>query len=186
MNPLLLILLLPIAEIALFIQVGDWIGLWPTVGLVVLSAVLGSVLVRRQGLGAMKRAQEAAERGEMPVGAVFEGFCIVAAGLLLIIPGFLTDAVGLLLLIRPLRNALGRWLFNRLRSRGSFHVWTSGGERPGHRPPPGVIDADFHEVPDNGAAPPGETPHLSDSRWGHADPRDRGDHRDPGDHRDRG
>jgi len=180
MNPLLLILLLlPIAEIAMFIEVGDWIGAWPTVGLVVLSAVLGSVLVRRQGLTAMKRAQEAAERGEFPVGAVFEGFCIVVAGVLLIIPGFLSDIVGLLLFVPPVRNALGRWLFERLRGSGSFQVWTNAGGMgtgpmgtgptgaggPGpYRPQPGVIDADYRDVTTEGTEP-GDAPQLSDSRW---------------------
>lgn len=189
MNPLLLILLLPIAEIAVFIQVGDWIGVWPTIGLVVLSAVLGSVLVRRQGLTAMKRAQEAAERGEVPVGAVFEGFCIVVAGMLLIIPGFLTDVVGLLLFVPPVRNALGRWLFERLRGSGSFHVWTSAGSGgPGsqrHRPPPGTIDVEYREVEPEGTEPEGPepdgAPRLTESRWrppgsGHPDGR-------PDDHR---
>ncbi|MBP2311615.1 FxsA family protein [Azospirillum soli] len=170
MNPLLLILLLPIAEIAVFIEVGDWIGAWPTVGLVVLSAVLGSVLVRRQGLTAMKRAQEAAERGEFPVGAVFEGFCIVVAGVLLIIPGFLTDVVGLLLFVPPVRNALGRWLFERLRGSGSFHVWTgagAGGMGTGpqpHRPQPGTIEVDYREVEPEGAEPD-DAPRLTESRW---------------------
>lgn len=172
MNPLLLILLLlPVAEIAMFIEVGGWIGAWPTVGLVVLSAILGSVLVRRQGLTAMKRAQEAAERGEFPVGAVFEGFCIVLAGVLLMIPGFLTDVVGLLLFVPPVRNALGRWLFERLRGSGSFHVWTNAGgmgaggmgPRP-HRPQPGVIDVDYREVKTE-ETEPGDTPQLSESRW---------------------
>lgn len=174
MNPLLLILLLlPIAEIATFIEVGDWIGAWPTVGLVILSAILGSALVRRQGLTAMKRAQDAAERGEFPVGAVFEGFCIVIAGVLLIIPGFLTDIVGLLLFVPPVRNALGRWLFERLRGSGSFQVWTNaGGMGPGgmetgpqpRRSQPGTIEVDYHEVRTEGTEPD-DAPQLSDSRW---------------------
>ena len=184
MNPLFLFLLLPIAEIATFIVVGDWIGVGPTIGLVILSVVLGSVLIRWQGLSVLKRAQEAAERGESPVGAVFEGFCIVVAGLLLIIPGFLTDIVGLLLFVRPVRNALGRWLFERLKGSGSFqmhgrmggHTWSSGDPAgPRNRPPPGVIDVEYQEVdPDggrSGASGPADrdgtddTPQLGDSRW---------------------
>ncbi|MDQ2102962.1 FxsA family protein [Azospirillum isscasi] len=186
MNPLLLMfLLLPIAEIATFIEVGDRIGAGPTVGLVILSAVLGSVLLRWQGLSVLKRAQEAAERGESPVGAVFEGFCIVVAGLLLIIPGFLTDIVGLLLFVRPVRNALGRWLFERLKGAGSFQMhgrmggqtWSSGDDPngPRNRPPPGVIDVEYQEVDPDGSRPgtagPADreaadgTPRLGDSRW---------------------
>ena len=185
MNPLLLLfLLLPIAEIATFIVVGDWIGVGPTIGLVILSVILGSVLIRWQGLSVLKRAQEAAERGESPVGAVFEGFCVVVAGLLLIIPGFLTDIVGLLLFVRPVRNALGRWLFERLKGSGSFqmhgrmggHTWSSGDPNgPRNRPPPGVIDVEYQEVDPDAGRPGGagpedrngadDTPQLGDSRW---------------------
>ncbi|QCN95533.1 FxsA family protein [Azospirillum argentinense] len=175
MNPLLLLfLLLPIAEIATFIEVGDWIGAGPTVGLVILSAILGSVLIRWQGLSVLKRAQQAAERGESPVGAVFEGFCVVVAGLLLIIPGFLTDIVGILLFVRPVRNALGRWLFDRMKGAASFQMhgrmggqaggqsWNAGDPNgphggphrgPGNRPPPGVIDVDYQEVDPEGGRP---------------------------------
>ncbi len=185
MNPLLLLfLLLPIAEIATFIEVGDWIGAGPTVGLVILSAILGSVLIRWQGLSVLKRAQAAAERGESPVGAVFEGFCVVVAGLLLIIPGFLTDIVGILLFVRPIRNALGRWLFDRMKGVASYQMggrtWSSGGPAgpqggPAHRPPPGVIDVDYQEVDPDGGRPGGagpadrdgsdDMPRLGDSRW---------------------
>ncbi|ALJ34007.1 FxsA family protein [Azospirillum brasilense] len=192
MNPLLLLfLLLPIAEIATFIEVGDWIGAGPTVGLVILSAILGSVLIRWQGLSVLKRAQASAERGESPVGAVFEGFCVVVAGLLLIIPGFLTDIVGLLLFVRPIRNALGRWLFDRMKGVASYQMggrmggrsWSSSGPagsdgHPRNRPPPGVIDVDYQEVDPDGGRPgsggpadrdgrdgPDDMPKLGDSRW---------------------
>ncbi|MBK1838809.1 FxsA family protein [Azospirillum sp. YIM B02556] len=114
MNPLLLILLLPILEIVGFIQVGDWIGAGPTIGLLALSAVVGVLLVRHQGLASLSRAQAAAARGEAPIGTVLDGFCAVLAGILLIIPGFLTDILGIALLIRPLRRGIGRWLLGRL------------------------------------------------------------------------
>lgn len=114
MNPLLLILLLPILEIVGFIQVGDWIGAGPTIGLLALSAVVGVLLVRHQGLASLSRAQAAAARGEAPIGTVLDGFCAVLAGVLLIIPGFLTDILGIILLIRPLRRGIGRWLFSRI------------------------------------------------------------------------
>lgn len=114
MNPLLLILLLPILEIVGFIQVGDWIGAGPTIGLLALSAAVGMLIVRHQGLASLSKAQAAAARGEAPIGTVLDGFCAVLAGVLLIIPGFLTDILGILLLIRPLRRGIGRWLFSRI------------------------------------------------------------------------
>ncbi|AWU94876.1 FxsA family protein [Azospirillum ramasamyi] len=170
MNPLLLILILPILEIVGFIQVGDWIGAGPTIGLLILSAVVGVILVRHRGLAALTRAQAAAARGETPIGTVLDGFCEVLAGILLIIPGFLTDILGLLLLIRPLRRGMGRWFLRR--AGAGMSVFTMGGTtadgrhgfghggfgQPGFgsgdarraddpfRPAPGVIDVDYRDV----------------------------------------
>ncbi len=172
MNPLLLILLLPILEIVGFIQVGDWLGAGPTIGLLALSAVVGVLLVRHQGLASLTRAQAAAARGEAPIGTVLDGFCAVLAGILLIIPGFLTDLLGLALLIRPLRRGIGRWLLGRLGA--GLPVFTAGqagfggqggGQGGGRgfgaddprnptpntagdpfRPAPGVIDGDYRDV----------------------------------------
>ncbi|WP_372397870.1 FxsA family protein [Azospirillum sp. HJ39] len=176
MNPLLLILLLPILEIVGFIQVGDWLGAGPTIGLLILSAVVGVLLVRHQGLASLTRAQAAAARGEAPIGTVLDGFCAVLAGILLIIPGFLTDLLGLVLLIRPLRRGIGRWLLGRLgaglpvftagqagfgghgsgRGFGNAAPGGFGADDPRHtapntagdpfRPAPGVIDGDYRDV----------------------------------------
>lgn len=168
--PLLMFLILPVLEIAVFIQVGDWIGVWPTVLLVVLAAFLGSALLRYQGFGVLSRAQAAAERGEPPVGAVFEGFCIVTAAVLLIVPGFLSDVVGLALFVPFLRKALGAWLFERMRRQQGVRVWVNGHNvaggagGPGAKPPPpGVIDVDYHEVAAEEAE--ADTPSLPESRW---------------------
>lgn len=177
MNPLLLILLLPILEIVGFIQVGDWIGAGPTIGLLALSAVVGVLLVRHQGLASLTRAQAAAARGEAPIGTVLDGFCAVLAGILLIIPGFLTDILGIALLIGPLRRGIGRWLLGRMGA--GMPVFTTTAGRPGFgagdfgaggfggpgfgadapRPPddpfrpttgvPGVIDGDYRDVTPN-------------------------------------
>jgi len=173
------LLLLPVLEIAVFIEVGSRIGAGATVGLIVLAAVLGVALLRRQGLSVLRKAQAAADRGELPVGAVFEGFCLAVAGILLIIPGFLTDTVALLLLIPPLRNALGLWLFERMRRTSGLHVWMNGQQvdprHPPRRPPgaPGtVIDVDYQEVdPAPDAAPDTDAPRLEESRWGPKNPR---------------
>ena len=81
----------PLIEIALFIQVGGIIGLWPTIAVVIFTAVAGAALLRHQGLGALSRLQESLERGEAPLDPVFDGFCLLAAGMLLLTPGFFTD-----------------------------------------------------------------------------------------------
>lgn len=202
MNPLLLILLLPILEIVGFIQVGDWIGAGPTIGLLALSAVVGVLLVRHRGLSSLTRAQAAAARGEAPIGTVLDGFCAVLAGILLIIPGFLTDILGLALLIGPLRRGIGRWLLGRIGT-GMPVFTTMGGTGAGgragfgggfgepgfgagdarraddpFRPAPGVIDADYRDVtPGEGGAGDGkedaDAPRLTDSQWGKHRPDER-------------
>lgn len=194
MNPLLLILLLPILEIVGFIQVGDWIGAGPTIGLLALSAVVGVLLVRHQGLASLTRAQAAAARGEAPIGTVLDGFCAVLAGILLIIPGFLTDILGLALLIGPLRRGIGRWLLGRMgagmpvfttTSGGSFGAGGFGAGSDGFRGPgfgangprqaddpfrpapgvPGVIDGDYRDVtPGEGKTGEGKTGDQTDDR----------------------
>ena len=97
---------LPIVEIALFILVGGAIGVLPTLMLVVLAAVVGIGIVRMQGLTALARLQETVDRGGDPVGPIADGALKAIAGLLLMVPGFLTDALGLLLLLPPVRRAL--------------------------------------------------------------------------------
>ena len=162
MNPLVLLLLLPILEIAVLIQVGGWIGAGPTLLLVVLAGITGSLLLRHQGLATLRRAQDSLDRGELPVGAVFAGFCVVIGAILLIIPGFLTDIVGILLLVPFLRDALGRWLLDRMRANGSMRVWmsrTEAGPSGPTRTTGEVIDVEYQEVePD--------APRLEESRWG--------------------
>lgn len=159
MNPLVLLLLLPILEIAVMIQVGTWIGVGPTLLLLLAGGIAGSLLLKRQGLATLRRAQDSLDRGELPVGAVFAGFCVVAGAILLMIPGFLTDVVGILLLIPFLRDAAGRWLLDRLRASGNFRVWTSQAGAPGTAPRSQVIDVEYSEVqPD--------APRLDESRWG--------------------
>lgn len=98
-----LLLFVPLIEIALFIKVGGLLGLWPTLALIVALAILGSWLVRTQGLSAFGELQLALQNGTNPSQALLHGVMIFFAGLLLMVPGFFTDALGLLLLIRPVR-----------------------------------------------------------------------------------
>ena len=106
----LFILLLPLAEIACFILVGRRIGLFPTLSLVVFSAVAGIVLMRVQGFGVLMRLRQAGQDGRAPGKEVLDAAMIVVAGILLLIPGFLTDIVGLALFLPPVRS----FLWNRL------------------------------------------------------------------------
>ena len=99
---------IPAAEITVFIVVGGEIGVWATIALVILTAMAGSALIRRQGLRTLTRAQETLARSELPLEEAFDGICLVAAGALLLTPGFLTDAIGLFLLLPPLRALIRR------------------------------------------------------------------------------
>ena len=108
MNPLfplfLIFLLVPLAEIYVLIKVGAVVGALPTVGLVVLTAVIGAFLVRTEGLVTLQRAQLAMGQGELPAMELVDGVIILVAGALLLTPGFVTDAVGFCCLIPPLRR----------------------------------------------------------------------------------
>lgn len=137
---LLLFILTPIVEIGLFIEVGGLIGLWPTLGLVVATAVIGTTLLRRQGLATMRSARESLGRGDFPVNEVFDSACLLASGLLLLTPGFVTDFVGALLLTPIFRAAIRGPILRRLMSRA--HGWPS-------RAAPNddsTIDGEFQEI----------------------------------------
>ena len=103
---LILILVVPIAEIATFVWVGSRIGVGMTLLLVVIGVVVGLWLVRRQGFATAGRVQAMIARGESPAQGMLEGMALLAAGLLFVLPGFVTDIAAVLLLIPPLR----RWL----------------------------------------------------------------------------
>ncbi|MDH5300153.1 MAG: FxsA family protein [Gammaproteobacteria bacterium] len=103
---LLLLIAVPIIEIYLFIQVGSAIGAWSTIGLVILTAVPGTFLLRQQGLSTLARVQTTLQRGEIPALEMVEGVILVIAGVLLIIPGFFTDTLGFLLLLPVFRRRL--------------------------------------------------------------------------------
>jgi UPF0716 protein FxsA len=149
-------ILVPLAELAVLIAVGDWIGLVPTLVLLLVVSVAGAWLAKREGLAAWRRFQLALAEGRMPTVEVADGAMILLAGALLLTPGFLSDVVGILLLLPPTR-ALARRLAPRLaqwrlRRRGGRRVvMVDGTARPagstrvtwgqpevGDRPPPGA------------------------------------------------
>lgn len=102
----LLFLLVPIAEIYVLIEVGEVIGAGWTILFVIATAVLGAWLVKLQGLTTMQRAQESIRRGDTPALEMLEGMTLFISGFLLLIPGFVTDALGFLLLVPALRRGL--------------------------------------------------------------------------------
>jgi UPF0716 protein FxsA len=157
--PLFLIVLfivVPIAELYVIIQVGELIGVAPTLALLLADALLGAWLVKHQGRGAWRRFNEALAARRFPGREVVDGVLIVIGGTLLLTPGFITDIFGFFLLIPPTR-ALARRLLRRF-TIGRFAVVTVGGAGPfgppgggGSRPSRDYdFDATAEEVPTNG------------------------------------
>ena len=101
---LLLFILAPVAEIWLMIDIGSVIGAGWTVLAIVATAIIGASLVRFQGIGVYTRLNQTAARGEIPALEMIEGLSLLISGVLLLIPGFITDAVGFMMLIPPLRH----------------------------------------------------------------------------------
>lgn len=132
---LLLLLAMAVAEIAVFIQVGSWIGVGWTLLLVFASAVFGIGLVRAQGFAAATRVQAMIEQGESPALGMLEGLALLAAGVLLVIPGFVTDLAAFALLIPPLRRGIIRFYMRRARLEGTVTRHHPEAGRPDHRPP---------------------------------------------------
>jgi len=124
---LLLFILMPIIEIAVLIQVGSAIGLWLTLAIVILTAVLGTAMLRQQGLSTMNRVRQRLGAGEMPAQQIVEGLLLLVGGVLLLTPGFVTDAFGFACLFPLTRQWLARQLASR--SRAHWHV-AGGGAAP--------------------------------------------------------
>lgn len=102
----ILFVVIPIVEIAVLMQIGSLLGAWPTVAIVILTAWFGAKNVRQQGLSTMQSVQHKMHAGEMPSNEIITSFLLLVAGVLLITPGFITDAFGLLLLVPAVRNIL--------------------------------------------------------------------------------
>jgi len=106
-------ILVPVLELYVLIKVGSHIGALATVLLVLLTASIGVGLLRKQGLSTMQRVQSQMQRGELPAVSMLEGMLLFFAGALLLTPGFVTDSIGFLLMIPPLRKRIALWLLER-------------------------------------------------------------------------
>lgn len=155
-----LFLAVPLIEIALFIQVGGAIGLWPTLAIVVLTALAGTALVRSQGAQALVRLRRSFDELHDPTEPLADGAMILFSGALLLTPGFFTDTVGLLLLVPGIRKAI----YDHLRKRVEVQSFRYGGREPNDIPGNGeIIDGEYEDVspPKRGQAhrPSGWTKH---------------------------
>jgi UPF0716 protein FxsA len=133
----------PLLEIALFIVVGRSIGVLPTLGLIVLAAIVGGLVLRQQGLGILNRMRGNVSAGTLPGQTLFDGMALAVAAVFLLIPGFLGDVIAVLLLLPPVRH----WLYQSLTKRVKVVQTTTTYRRaedpqPSRLDGPGTIDLD--------------------------------------------
>lgn len=137
---IILFLCIPLIEIALFITVGAEIGLGPTLLLCVATAVIGSIVLRQQGLRTLLSARNTVDEGGVPLPEIFDRLCLAVAGAFLLTPGFFTDIIGFALLVPAIRTALRERI-------GRFIEMKIIGTPPPPRQPD-VIEADYERVDD--------------------------------------
>ncbi len=150
----LLFVVLPLTELYVAIEVGRWIGAPETIGLLLAVSVFGAWLARRQGLAVLGRVRAQLDAGRIPGRDLMDGLLVLIAGFMLLIPGFITDALGLLLLLPPARAGARSMLFRRWRRRVQrvSSTWTvvsdvpaAGGGRS-NGPPPSALGPSRPEV----------------------------------------
>ncbi|MES9870225.1 MAG: FxsA family protein [Sedimenticola sp.] len=150
MNPLVIFLLLfvgiPLFELYFLIEVGSEIGALPTIFLTIFTAVLGGILVRMQGFSTALRVRDAMERGEVPAVEMMEGVMLLVCGILLLLPGFFTDAFGFICLIPQARRGMIIWMLKR--SRIMQHPQGPDMQRPGQHGSGRVIEGEFERDKD--------------------------------------
>ncbi|MGV8955771.1 MAG: FxsA family protein [Cypionkella sp.] len=139
-----LFLVVPFVEIALFVTVGAWLTLWPTLAICLFTGVLGAFLVRWQGLGVLRDIQAAGPRGD-PIGPMAHGALILIGGFMLMLPGFFTDAIGFLLMVPAVRRGIIAALSARIQMSGmQMGGFRTGGFRTG--PAPDWVDGEYEDV----------------------------------------
>jgi UPF0716 protein FxsA len=135
---LLIIVVAPLVELYFLIKVGSFIGALPTIGLSVLTAIIGGYLVRLQGFSTLRRVQASIDQGDTPALEILEGGILLLAGFVLLLPGFVTDAMGFLLLVPALRRTFIEFFLSRVELH-RMQVTGGSARRQGAR----VIEGDF-------------------------------------------
>ncbi|MEL7215741.1 MAG: FxsA family protein [Pseudomonadota bacterium] len=163
----LALMIVPLIEIGLFIEVGGLIGLWPTILIVIATALLGSVLLRAQGLDALRRVQNSLspEGDGDPVTPLAHGAMILVAGVVLLTPGFFTDAIGFALLVPAVRSFVIRRVGARMRASAQVHTQAYGTPHGYARPAPAqndVVEGDYTVAPEAEAP---RDPNAKPSGW---------------------
>jgi len=144
----IIFVIIPLAEILLFMLVGEQVGFLQTLFLAFLTAVIGGWIVKYQGLNTLADIRMAMDRGQMPLDELFDGICLIIAGATLITPGFLTDFIGFVLLVPPAREAM-RHIIRNHTTWGVEGVASSPEQKAQGTPPPGdILEGDYERVDD--------------------------------------
>jgi len=143
---------IPVLEISMFISVGTVIGLGPTLAIVIATAIIGAVLVKKQGLKTLFSAQKNLRNNQLPIHEFFDGLILIVAGLFLITPGFVTDSIGLLLFLPQIKKFLKNIISNLLVARTAAGVYTNINNTEPIRPTNPTIDGEFETVDQREAA----------------------------------
>ncbi|MBT0957702.1 FxsA family protein [Alphaproteobacteria bacterium KMM 3653] len=152
---LILFVIVPMIEIFLFIQVGQVIGTWATLGIVLVTAIAGTRLIRSQGALALRDLQNSFSEMRDPSEPLAHGAMILFSGALLLTPGFFTDTIGLLLMIPAVRRRVFHWAKTRVKVQGfTATSSTTYTNHPKSRGPSDVIDGDFKEIGPEDTPPP--------------------------------
>lgn len=156
---IILFLVLPFVELAVFANVSEHIGLWTTLSLALITAIIGGAVVKYQGIQTLFGMRIALEQGQMPLSEIFDGFCLVAAGALLITPGFVTDTIGFALLVPAFRSFLRHIIRNHTQwSVASEQNWNSRNQRREGD----IIEGEYEHV--DGDNPPSSHPQIDERK----------------------
>ncbi len=161
---IVLLVVIPLVELYVILQVAHQIGGLDTIGLLIASSIVGGVLLRVQGLGVIRRFRSALAHGELPAAPLVDGLLIGVGGLLMLVPGFVSDTLGLLLLLPPVRAVARRVVLRRARARLRTYTdgplgraagrWVGGDPSGfGRSAPADVIDVDGWEEPPRSGRP---------------------------------
>ena len=116
----LFFILIPIIEVVLFITIGKYIGLWNTILIIIITGIIGAVIVRNQGIATLKKGLEEIKSNKIPLQSILEGIAILISSAFLLTPGFLTDVLGIILLIPMLRLKIMIFIIEYLKKKGNF------------------------------------------------------------------
>jgi UPF0716 protein FxsA len=137
---------IPILEVSIFISIGTVIGLGPTLTIVITTAIIGAVLVKKQGLKTLFSAQKNLGNNQLPIQEFFDGLFLIVAGLFLITPGFVTDGIGLLLFLPQIKMLLKNIISNMLVARTPKGVYTNINNTEPKKPTNPTIEGEFETV----------------------------------------